>query len=136
VPRSLVWLIQAFPLQFEGLYVVLISIMHMYILISFSLFGLITLITLPAWIDYIGLERGIEPVRYGGVLLSAPLHACTTLHNLLNVTVQIANKMGFKKKNFNTVSLLCWRLLGWSLLNHCLSNGRYLQRDYLVTAVV
>jgi hypothetical protein len=29
--------------------------------------------------------RGLEPVRYGGVLLSAPLHASETLHNLLNV---------------------------------------------------
>jgi hypothetical protein len=37
-------------------------------------------------------------VRYGGVLLSAPLHASVTLHNLLNVPVKFANKMGFKKK--------------------------------------
>jgi hypothetical protein len=37
-------------------------------------------------------------VRYGGVLLSAPLHASVTLHNLLNVPVQFANKMGFQKK--------------------------------------
>jgi hypothetical protein len=42
--------------------------------------------------------RGLERVRYGGVLLSAPLHAYVTLHNLLNVPVQIANKMGFQKK--------------------------------------
>jgi hypothetical protein len=40
----------------------------------------------------------LGPVRYGGVLLSAPLHASVTLHNLLNVSVQFANKMGFQKK--------------------------------------
>jgi hypothetical protein len=42
--------------------------------------------------------RGLEPVPYGGVLLSAPLHASTTLHHFLNVTVQFANKMRFKKE--------------------------------------
>jgi hypothetical protein len=43
-------------------------------------------------------KEDTNPVRHGGVLLSAPLHASTTLHNLLIVTVQIANKMGFHKK--------------------------------------
>jgi hypothetical protein len=32
------------------------------------------------------------------VLLSALLHASVTLHNLLNVPVQFANKMGFQTK--------------------------------------
>jgi hypothetical protein len=38
---------------------------------------------------------GLEPVRFGGVLLSTPLHAILDLHHLLNVSVQLANKMGF-----------------------------------------
>jgi hypothetical protein len=45
--------------------------------------------------------RGFEPVRYGGVLLSVPLHASVTLHNLLNVPVQFENKMGLKKKKLS-----------------------------------
>jgi hypothetical protein len=49
--------------------------------------------------------RGLGPVRYGGVLLSAPLHAPVTLHNLLRVPVQFANKMGLKKNNL-TVNLI------------------------------
>jgi hypothetical protein len=52
----------------------------------------------------------LEPVRYGGVLLSAPLHTSVTLHNLLNVPVQFANKMGFYKKKIpnNDCSCCCW----------------------------
>jgi hypothetical protein len=38
---------------------------------------------------------GLEPVCYGGVLLSTPLHAILDLHHLLNVTEQLANKMRF-----------------------------------------
>jgi hypothetical protein len=41
--------------------------------------------------------QGLEPVRYGGVLLNAPLHASLTLHSLLNVPVQFANKMKLEK---------------------------------------
>jgi hypothetical protein len=38
-------------------------------------------------VDEIGIlfithTRGLEPVRYGGVLLSAPLHASTTLYTI------------------------------------------------------
>jgi hypothetical protein len=44
--------------------------------------------------------RGFEPISYRGVLASALLHATVNLflHNLLNVLVQIANKMGLQKK--------------------------------------
>jgi hypothetical protein len=42
--------------------------------------------------------RGLGPVRYGGVLLSASLHASVALHNLLNVPLPFTNKMGFQKK--------------------------------------
>jgi hypothetical protein len=40
--------------------------------------------------------RGFEPISYRGVLLSTLLHATVYmfLHNLLNVPVQIADKMG------------------------------------------
>jgi hypothetical protein len=41
---------------------------------------------------------GLEPVCYGGVLLSTPLHAILDLHHLLNVIVQLANKMGLYTK--------------------------------------
>jgi hypothetical protein len=37
---------------------------------------------------------GLAPVRFGGVLLSTPLHAILDLYHLLNVIVQLANKMG------------------------------------------
>jgi hypothetical protein len=40
---------------------------------------------------------GLDPVGFGGVLLSTPLHVLLDLHHLLNVHVQLANKMGFKK---------------------------------------
>jgi hypothetical protein len=39
---------------------------------------------------------GLKPVGFGGVLLSTPLQAFF-LHHLLNVHVQLANKMGLKK---------------------------------------
>jgi hypothetical protein len=43
--------------------------------------------------------RGLEPISYRGALLSTLLHATVYVtHNLLNVLVQIENKMGFKKK--------------------------------------
>jgi ribosomal protein L32E len=44
--------------------------------------------------------RGLEPISYRGVLVSTLLHAneYVFLHNLLNVLVQVANKMGFQKK--------------------------------------
>jgi hypothetical protein len=44
--------------------------------------------------------RGLEPISYRGVLVSTLLHAIVYmfLHNLLNVLVQIANKMGLQKK--------------------------------------
>jgi hypothetical protein len=46
--------------------------------------------------------RDLEPISYGEVLLSILLHASVYmfLHNLLNVLVQIENKMGLQKKNF------------------------------------
>jgi hypothetical protein len=46
---------------------------------------------------------GLEPVGFGDVLLSAPLHVFfffLDLHHLLNVHVQLANKMGLKKSTF------------------------------------
>jgi hypothetical protein len=39
--------------------------------------------------------RGLEPISYRAVLLS------TFLHSLLNVLIQIANKMALKKKKEN-----------------------------------
>jgi hypothetical protein len=44
--------------------------------------------------------RGLEHISYRGVLVNILLHAivCVFLHNLLYVLIQIANKMGFKKK--------------------------------------
>jgi hypothetical protein len=44
--------------------------------------------------------KGLEPVSYRGVLVSTLLHATVYmfLHNLLNVLVQIANKMELQKK--------------------------------------
>jgi hypothetical protein len=46
--------------------------------------------------------RGFEPISYRGALLSTLLHATVymILHNLLNVLVQIANKMELQKKVF------------------------------------
>jgi hypothetical protein len=45
--------------------------------------------------------RGFEPISYRGVLLSTLLRATVYmfLRNLLNVLVQIANKMGLTKNN-------------------------------------
>jgi hypothetical protein len=45
--------------------------------------------------------RGLEPISYRGALLSTLLHATVYvfLHDLLNVLVQIANKMGLQKKS-------------------------------------
>jgi hypothetical protein len=42
---------------------------------------------------------GLEPVGFLGVLLSAPLQVFLflDLHHLLNVRVQLTNKMGLKK---------------------------------------
>jgi hypothetical protein len=44
--------------------------------------------------------RGLEPISYSGVLLTTLLHATVYmfLHKLLNVLVQIENKMGLEKK--------------------------------------
>jgi hypothetical protein len=44
--------------------------------------------------------RGLEPISYRGALLSTLLHGTVYmfLHNLLNVLVQIANKMGLQNK--------------------------------------
>jgi hypothetical protein len=50
--------------------------------------------------------RGLEPVRYGGVLLSAPLTLFLDLHHLLNVHVQLANKIGLKKQTHEALNLL------------------------------
>jgi hypothetical protein len=46
------------------------------------------------------MDRGLEPISYRGALLSTLLHATLYmfLHNLLNVLVQIANKMGLQRK--------------------------------------
>jgi hypothetical protein len=54
---------------------------------------------------------GLEPAGFGGVLLSTPLHVFfffffLDLHHLLNVHVQLANKMGFNKKN--NPSIVAW----------------------------
>jgi hypothetical protein len=45
--------------------------------------------------------RGLEPISYRGALLSTLLHAAVYvfLRNLLNVLVQIANKVGLQKEN-------------------------------------
>jgi hypothetical protein len=46
-----------------------------------------------------GTTTGLEPIGYRGALLSSLLQANVYVtHNLLNVLVQIANKMGLKKK--------------------------------------
>jgi hypothetical protein len=44
--------------------------------------------------------EGLEPISYREVLVSTLLHATVYmfLHNLLNVLVQIANKMGLQNK--------------------------------------
>jgi hypothetical protein len=57
-----------------------------------------SLITLAATINP-EATRGLEPISYRGVLVSTLLHATVyvLLHNLINVLVQTANKMGFKK---------------------------------------
>jgi hypothetical protein len=45
---------------------------------------------------------GLVPIGYRGALLSSLLHATVYVtHNLLNVLVQIANKMGLKKSYNN-----------------------------------
>jgi hypothetical protein len=41
---------------------------------------------------------GLEPVGVGGVLLSTPLHASSNF----TVSVQLANKRGFKKDSVRT----------------------------------
>jgi hypothetical protein len=51
----------------------------------------------------------LEPVGFGGVLLSTPLHVFffffLDLHHLLNVHVQLANKIGFNKKKIYMVTI-------------------------------
>jgi hypothetical protein len=49
--------------------------------------------------------RGFEPISYSGVLASTLLHTAVyvSLHNLLNVLVHIANKMGLQKKTIETL---------------------------------
>jgi hypothetical protein len=50
--------------------------------------------------------RCLEPISYRGAILSTLVHATVYVtHNLLNVLVQIANKMGLQKKRFQTKSL-------------------------------
>jgi hypothetical protein len=45
---------------------------------------------------------GLEPIGYRGALLSSLLQVYVYItHNLLNVLVQIANKMGFKKIEYS-----------------------------------
>jgi hypothetical protein len=50
--------------------------------------------------------RGLEPISYRLALLSTFLHATVymLLHNLLNVLVKIANKMGLQQKVTSGVS--------------------------------
>jgi hypothetical protein len=49
---------------------------------------------------------GLEPIGYRGALLSSLLQVNVYVtHILLNVLVQIANKMGFKKKTIIEVEL-------------------------------
>jgi hypothetical protein len=58
--------------------------------------------------------RGLNLISYRGVLVSTLLHATVYmfLHNLLNVLVQIANKMGLQKKFFSVPpSLACQSIL-------------------------
>jgi hypothetical protein len=45
-------------------------------------------------------RRGLEPISYIGALVSTLLHATVLmfLHNLLNVLVQIASKMGLQQQ--------------------------------------
>jgi hypothetical protein len=52
-----------------------------------------------SYIDLPKATRGLEPISYRGVLVSTLLHATVTmfLHNLLNVLVQIADRIKFKK---------------------------------------
>jgi hypothetical protein len=52
--------------------------------------------------------RGLEPISYRGVLLSTLLHSTVYvfLYKLLNVLVQIANKMELQKKKICTVYYL------------------------------
>jgi hypothetical protein len=43
-------------------------------------------------------QTGLVPIDYRGAMLSSLLHVTVYVtHNLLNVLVQIANKIGFKK---------------------------------------
>jgi hypothetical protein len=48
--------------------------------------------------------KGLEPISYSGAPLTTLLHATVYmfLHNLLNVIVQIANKMGLQKNIYRT----------------------------------
>jgi hypothetical protein len=51
----------------------------------------------------------------------------TFLHNLLNVLVQIASKMDYKKKNLCTVYVLCRK--GWPSLPVHLQKKRWMVSD-------
>jgi hypothetical protein len=66
--------------------------------------------------------RGLEPISYRGMLVSTLLHATVYmfLHNLLNVLVQIADKMGLQK-NIHKPFTFFFNLLsrnshGWLIL--------------------
>jgi hypothetical protein len=57
---------------------------------------------------YISLKdtTGLEPISYRGALLSTLLHATVYVrHNLLNVLVQAANKMGLKNISLQLVDV-------------------------------
>jgi hypothetical protein len=61
-------------------------------------------------INYRGalLSTLLHAFSYRGALLSTTCHCITLLHSFLNILVQIANKMGFKKKEvFNNKNAMC-----------------------------
>jgi hypothetical protein len=48
--------------------------------------------------------RGFEPISYCATEHSSTCHCIRLSHNLLNVLVQIANKMGLQKNNLTNTS--------------------------------
>jgi hypothetical protein len=82
--------------------------------------------------------RGREPLSYRGALLSTLLHASVhALHSLLNVLVQIANKMGLQKISIWELSsylteYTIWVTDFWSYYLPCLFELMLSQLNYLI----
>jgi hypothetical protein len=69
---------------------------------SHAAFPMVTLKISPYKVQFVSfIPKSLEPISYRGALVSTLLHATVYmfLQNLLNLLVQIANKMGLQKNS-------------------------------------